>query len=922
MYNVCKAFTLYNDSALPGNTETNPGEYVSFGYYDGLSVSENLFKDADHKYMFSCLWTHCLDMSRNANGTYLSQTVYAFRTDESSEEDDNFWEKDSENDLEYPFLFFSLVQLSRKSDSKISDSLQKVKVLEQKLRQKYSEMQCNIITYLTLDSSDLILVVKCRRYKIGAEIIDDFHLSKEKNVFEQCMGRNIGYCYTVASIKRDFLNDENKIMTLTDNISNVYIYMIERMPGSIQAIYKELYDTINTYGVKKSKEAIQPILGCNDEMLTLRNIPWNKFLMHYRDRIGCLNHSSKVYADNLVEVTTIIGTNRVNKKSESLKINLDKKSENLKTNSNGADFAVSGMCEKLLNKFQAVAVKYPNIAKSVTQILCSLRKFENEHFPPYLYSSLVRSVSMMVEILIEAAGNGLEDNAAECFCQCQKAFYLSVQNTGRVDRQFTQTPDFDMRMYDVPVKLVMFFIAYINEIKEYLSKIGNTDEKEIHKYEFLFCPGGAYSTQVSELFQMISKNSRIFLVEIPEHQIYNTKLMLIMLGHEVAHIVGKNIRKRDDRKIKAINISAKIVVAYMKNALTTWKDRKWKECIEYVCGSTVLWNEIENEIVIELKKFLDSDYLRAYLKEEYQEGENTRDISYKIDRLIKRSEYSTELSYLLAKGLQQILENDGDKLWERIKIRSEYYLSISSDSALKKSQHELQEKIHAIVRKIVIGDQIDAEVFSAINTIGIMMDVFSESFADLVVILITKMHWKDYIEAALVCQEQQNFKFDTTKDSEWLLRMGLVVACMDYLAGDNQDADCAIQKLQPLAKEKDQGFKKNSEKSMKTKVTTALYNFVKTYFYKSTQSEPQLSVDNREKSITSGLSVLYNGAILKEMLKYLIECTEGFDDTDKNLNRIRKMYQIFGAECEIQNEMLKMQEYIDAYVVDALKQEM
>lgn len=34
------------------------------------------------------------------------------------------------------------------------------------------------------------------------------------------------------------------------------------------------------------------------------------------------------------------------------------------------------------------------------------------------------------------------------------------------------------------------------------------------------------------------------------------------------------------------------------------------------------------------------------------------------------------------------------------------------------------------------------------------------------------------------------------------------------------------------------------------------------------------------------------------------------------------MYQIFGAECEIQNEMLKMQEYIDAYVVDALKQEM
>ena len=49
MYNVCRAFTLYNDSALPGNTEANQGEYVSFGYYDGISVSRNLFEDVNGK---------------------------------------------------------------------------------------------------------------------------------------------------------------------------------------------------------------------------------------------------------------------------------------------------------------------------------------------------------------------------------------------------------------------------------------------------------------------------------------------------------------------------------------------------------------------------------------------------------------------------------------------------------------------------------------------------------------------------------------------------------------------------------------------------------------------------------------------------------------------------------------------------------
>lgn len=907
MYNICRAFTLYNDFALPGNTEINPGEYLSFGYYDGISVSGNLFQDVDGKYTFSCLWDHCVKVSEQAKGTYLSQTVYAFRTDESREYEENFW-LDDEDGSEYPFLFFSFVQLdrksgSKKSDSKISNSLQGKEEFEKRIKRKYSQMGCKVIAYLTLDSSDLILVIRCKEYETGARIIDDFHSSQEKNLFEKCMGRNIGYCYTVASIKRDFLNDQGKIEELTNKISSVHIYMIERTPRSIQTIYNKLQDIIDAYGVTQPEG--DPILGCNDEVIILKDIPWKEFLIHYKDKKGCLNHSSEVYANNLVEVTTTIGTRRAGKRTkteEERLIEIEKAS-------------TSSICEKLLKDFRKVW-KNPNIAKSVTQMLCSLRKFENEHFPPYLYSSLIRSVDMMVNILMEAPERGLADNAAECFWQCQKAFYLSVQNAGRVDRQFTQMPDFDMKMYDVPVKLVIFFIAYINEIKEYLSEIGTQDKDDAHKYEFLFCPGGVYSTQVSELFRMISENNRMFLVEIPEHQIYNIKLMLIMLGHEVAHIVGKEIRKREERKEKAIYISAKIVTTYMKNALRTWKNHKWKECIAYVCSSDVLWQEIENEIVDKLQQFLEPDFLREYLGKDYRKTGDEKAVNYKIERLISRSEYSTELSYLLAKGLQWTLESEGDKLWERIRIRSEYYLDISDDSDLRKSQGELQEKIHQIVRKIVIGDQIDSEVFSAINTISMMMDVLSESFADLVVVLITRMSCKDYMEAALVCQEQQNFKFDTTEDSEWLLRMGLVVACMDYLQEEGEAEDWDIQKLE----------ESESNTETEEKVKNALYNFVKTYFYVDDECSDKKSADaDMENEIISGLSVLYNADILREMLGYLVDCKRTFKKAEKerenrNLSRIREMYQLFDTGCEIQKELLKMQKYIDDYVSDVLKQ--
>ena len=317
---------------------------------------------------------------------------------------------------------------------------------------------------------------------------------------------------------------------------------------------------------------------------------------------------------------------------------------------------------------------------------------------------------------------------------------------------------------------------------------------------------------------------------------------------------------------------------------------------------------------------IDKEKLREYLKGEYQRKSRKTDseidtetaIDAKIERLIKRGEYSTELSYLLAKGLQQILEKQSDALWERIKYRSEDYLSGNSKSDFQKNQYRLQEKIHEITRKIVIGDQIDAEVFSAINTIGMMMNVFSESFADLTVVLLTGMTWQDYVSAAITCQKQMNFPIETKKDSEWLLRMGLVVACMDRPEGDSKVEEWKIKEFE--------GGKTSGDAK---KVQIALYNFVKTYFYENEGMSTMSSNSNKPREITSGLSVLYNADILKEMLRYLMECKrmlkDSFESNGEMLDRIRKMYQLFGKKCNVQDELIKMQGYIDAYVSNVSK---
>lgn len=381
-----------------------------------------------------------------------------------------------------------------------------------------------------------------------------------------------------------------------------------------------------------------------------------------------------------------------------------------------------------------------------------------------------------------------------------------------------------------------------------------------------------------------------------------------MLGHEVAHIVGKKVRNREKRKEAAIVISSKIVATYIKNAIKTWGDDIWKEYMKYVCDSENVWDEIENEISEKLKEFLNGDVLKKFFEKEYSEFGDYDRIRSSVEQLKKRSEYGAELAYLLAKGIREIL-NNSNELWERIKIRTENRLNVDEKLGQYEIQLKLQKKIYEITEKIVSNDSINSETFNAINTITIMMNVFSETFADLVVVLLTGMSCEDYIDSAITCQNQQNFDMNTTKNTVWLMRLGLVVGCMDL------EQDWNIEELK-------MNHQEEHLKNVNEKVTNAVYNFVKTHFY---VDHGKNSVVNKEKIMTSSMDILYDDKILDKMSCYLIECKKMIVDTfnnrenNKNLEKIRNIYKLFDTNSDIQKKLLNMQEYIDAYISMVLR---
>lgn len=182
------------------------------------------------------------------------------------------------------------------------------------------------------------------------------------------------------------------------------------------------------------------------------------------------------------------------------------------------------------------------IKSSLCQVINSLQKFETSPFSDYLFQTTFLPLNMVISMVGEVNGKDREADFFASFYDFIKGINLFAQNSVRSDRQFTQSPDLNIRLYEAPVKLNAFYNAFIFQLKKYLNKFDmKKGEGEKHQYEFLTCPGTTSNMRMLELFKNISKTKRLLLVEIPENQVYNPQVMLVMLAHEVGHVVGTGI---------------------------------------------------------------------------------------------------------------------------------------------------------------------------------------------------------------------------------------------------------------------------------------------------------------------------------------------------------------------------------------------
>lgn len=886
--NICRPFVLCNGFIPPINDVHQDWRFLAFGYLDGIIVGNNLLENEAidlHK-----IWIYYQEQGEKPDGGYQAQIVYGMRSESGAEElsDDFFW-GDSETCMQFPFIFITLLQVKR-------ENLEPQKIWEKRAAFEKSinrTQDVMAITYLTLDKSDFIFALRSKNYKAGASVIDALHRG-DYTVSEKGSEWLLKYTFTVASVDKDFLMSP-AISTLQDKIDTAYIYLIEKTPGSVDRIYDFLQCELQKSDVKI--ELKQSVLGCNDEVIVLKNVSWSTFLEFYRDKTGILNYSSPVYANHLNGVTTIIGMNQSGRTPQADTVCLEEKEESAKK-----ILPKKSLCDVMRTKCQKIMAQPENkgmqsIKRILYQIINALKEFEGTPFTDYIFLPNVLLLNTVLDMVEELKGQVDREELWRSFYDFIKGFSLYIENIDCSNRQFVQTPLFNIKTYEIPFKLNVFYNAYIYNLKKYLNGMVERQEDQLeHEYEFLICPGAASDLRVRELFKKISDTKRLFLVESPEKDMFEPKMTLIILTHELGHVVGTGIRNREERFEIAKSVVSKIVSCYIRNGLKEYLQKDAEEW-NYINGNGDFWKVLEGKIAGIFRGYPNKNHI---MRDEIGTGSDTEK-EYIRNLIDSRTFHSDVVQQELIGGITEYLEKNKDVVWNYLLEKKYLYWLEHDPNQAKDKKAQMKLRLKELTDRMEVHRGRNTHVLNFQNAISLTFNLFSECLADLVCILTLHLSIKDYL-GTVVCKSEQ-LGYTELDGTEMVLRSVLVVYCMH-----NSEEG------------KNLGYRWHDEDLEEITPEAAEFDIMNIVMERLQVSLKESEKPEELRDIESSLGMLYDPLLMAEMTKYLSTCVEkfayynssetrGLEEQRKKLEEVYRQFE----EKDIEKLVNSMQIYIDKY---------
>lgn len=489
---------------------------MSLGYFDSIEIEE-LSCGANERNWLESAWKKSIKLSGEANSEIYEHSLYI--TAQGDEVWKNkilqFWIQQT-HFLMITFVHF-VTQKGKPCDffSEIEKEIESIVEID-------GTKKVNVACYHSIDVSDMVIIWKSDYLVEALECLQKMYLMSQ-----------IGDLHTICSIS---IGDD----VLTRDQNEIIPYTSLRLGVKDAEMAKNFFDKLKENKTLEFMKNEEPYIttGTEDIDVTLKNVKVSDFLLLMKT-ITEDSEINRIFCHAFSESATHLGIVHLGKKAvRKIEVSQD----------------LTKRCELLLEFFQEVRKKIK----------------DQETEPTY---SWVKLVSIQLNALVSMSRNCVRDrfcylimDSVQTYCEILsewieikkpitserlrmiqkfvRGWGVLMDQTVRADGQFTQDTGVNPVLYDIPVSLLEFYIAFTRRCMRLLQTSDEFSEKE---HGIFLMPNLCRRAKVEDVFDNPPPAKRLLYVDVPLDYLYKPRQVLYQLCHEISHFCGEEPRSRNTR---------------------------------------------------------------------------------------------------------------------------------------------------------------------------------------------------------------------------------------------------------------------------------------------------------------------------------------------------------------------------------------
>lgn len=570
-----RILSLYKQHYFDHYNPDMDNQFSCLGYYDGISVTEIPAEDQkDSEYFIpgmytysshlfekrsqACLsrvWSGTVHEAYGLNGKYSKQNIGIFRCNTPEEQNNRAIMKKIEKSS--PYFAVALLQLEDRL--KYAETEHEIENLSEESSDT-STPYILLSVYHTYDNADLVVLIYSNNMVKTGIILDSLRQLD-----------NVCYLHSVQGISEAYLSACDQERNILSNWNGINCFIQESIPqitlkiatsgrkGTLPKLKMQFEKLSQNPGMSKkwyNKIFFSFSTGHGNLKIDIHNTDVMS-LLSMLVKNGLITHSNELFGSEIynIETTLYWGQKNISEIEEtnlsSGKIPEEDQVLTADPDPSGAGPYFSSLTVTYKKKMEEEWKKGDEGLFSyycaLVQVCNTLAQYEGFSLSKDIFSLLYPSFRMFVEQLdnttsaiTPSSSPDMTESFKDSICEFVNAVNSVVYHTVHTDQVFLMIPGYSGTTFSIPIKLCLIYSWIIRKV---ICILNDTD----NKYACLLSPELETRPVTTLINTGLPTEDRLIRFLSSQRSLYMPRHFIILITHELAHYVGKDIRNRNLR---------------------------------------------------------------------------------------------------------------------------------------------------------------------------------------------------------------------------------------------------------------------------------------------------------------------------------------------------------------------------------------